>query len=626
MRKQLGNQIFIKGSDDVRVRKIAIVIMCTMLVAGSLPLTVFAGDDTSEEDATESGEYSAKDESVYGNLDANGVLENMYVVNTFHVTEPGEIVDHGNYTNVRNLSNLTDIEQTDDNTVHFHAEEEEFYYQGGLENQPLPWDINITYLLDGEEVTPDELAGSSGALEIQVATSANEDVDPVFFENYLLQISLTLDPSNADGIQAPDGTEATSGKDKLITFTVMPEQEEEFIVSANVTDFEMDPIDISASPASMSIDDPDLSGVKGEMQSLSDAISDINQGVGDLNSGIFDLNEGASELSSGSSSYLNGINELDQSSEELVNGSGEIRDALQNVSDAMQGAPEAPDIGELEALPGGLRGLASGLRESRDGLNLLKENYDAAYSNLDEAINGIPDYEISEEQIGGLLQVLENNEIDPEIVNQLIETYQASRVAKETYFAVQEAFGAVTGTLDQVSAPIEEMASQLDSLADEVESGMENLDQLDALTELQNGLTTLSSEYQSFHNGLVEYTDGVSELAASYQDINSGIHGLSDGTFSLESGSSELKSGTEELHESTSDLPDQMQSEVDEMLEEYDGSDFEPQSFVSGQNEKVDIVQFVLQTESIEAEEPETTEEGEEEEKSFWDRLMDLFQ
>src|SRR5699024_11309126 len=46
-----------------------------------------------------------------------------------------------------------------------------------LENHPLPWDIEITYLLDGEKVDPNALAGKGGSLEIQIETSANEKVD-----------------------------------------------------------------------------------------------------------------------------------------------------------------------------------------------------------------------------------------------------------------------------------------------------------------------------------------------------------------------------------------------------------------------------------------------------------------
>jgi len=604
----------------MRLKQLAIVMLSAVLLFGLLPQPALSQDDAEEE--TASGEYSAKDEAIYGNLNASGALEDMYVVNTFHVTDPGEIVDYGNYDNVRNLTNLNPIEQGDDNNVRFEAEEGEFYYQGELDNRPLPWNIDITYLLDGEEVEPEELAGKSGDLEIQITTSANESVDPVFFENYMMQISLTLDSSIFEDIQAPEGTEATSGTDRQITFTVMPGQEEEFILSTNVTDFEMDPISISATPASMSIEEPNLGGMEGDMQSLSDAISEINSGVDELNNGISELHSGAGDLSSGSSEYLNGINKLDQSSSELVNGSAQMRDVLQRVNDAVQGSPDSFNVGDLEALPEGIRGLADSLQESADGLSALKENYSTAYNALDESMAAIPDNQISEEQIQTLREGAENKAV----VDQLAETYQAAEAAKGTYQNIQEAFGAVTETLDQVSAPIEEIAANLNTMADQVENGMENVGQLDALAELQDGIAQMASQYQTFHSGLVNYTNGLSELASSYQDLDAGIQGLSDGTSSLESGSNELQNGTEQLQDETSNLPGQMQSEIDEMMEEYSNEDFEPQSFVSDQNENVDVVQFVLQTEPIEIEEPETTDDSnEEEEKGFWGRLLDLF-
>lgn len=589
----------------------------------SLPLIASSNENVGGESSnkkTGPGKYSSKDEVIYGNLDANGKTQNMYVVNTFHVTDPGEIVDYGVYTTIRNLTDLSDIEQAGDK-VYFQAKEKEFYYQGELVNQPLPWNISITYLLDGHEVNADELAGQNGALEIQITTSANEDVNPLFFENYLLQISLTLDPLLFDNIQAPKGTEVNAGKNKQITFSVLPEQEEELIISANVTDLEMDPIDITAIPANIAIDNPDFGNMTGDMQSLSDAISDVNAGVAELNNGISELNSGATELSKGSSDYQNGINELNQSSGELVNGSREIRDALEQMSDAMQQDPDMPDLSELKALPQGLRKMASGLKESANGLDTLKENYDAVYDNLDKAITGIPDHNISEEQI----QALYESDVDTEVVNQLVETYIAARTVKETYLAVQKGFKAVSNTLEQVSSPIHDMASHLETMADGIESGMENLDQVDALTDLQKGLSTLASEYQSFHSGLASYTEGVNSLATSYEDLDKGIQGLSDGTSSLDNGAYELHKGTKELHESTSDLPGQMQSEIEEQLEEYDYSDFEPASFVSKQNENVGVVQFVLQTESIEVEESEVIEEEEKEEKSFWVRFIDLF-
>src|SRR5690625_107012 len=91
-------------------------------------------------------------------------------------------------------------------------------------------------------------------------------------------------------------------------------------------------------------------------------------------------------------------------------------------------------------------------------------------------------------------------------------------------------------------------------------------------------------------------------------------------------GAGDLHDGTYDLEYEASDMPDEIQSEVDKMMDEFDVSDFNPISFVSDKNKDVDIVQFVLQTESIELEEPDTTEDtDEEEDKGFWQRFLDLF-
>lgn len=614
----------------MRTRKWMAVLASGMLIFSAFPSTVFPNENKNEDqnETEQIGKYASKDEVIYGNLDPNGNTEEMFVVNTFHVTKPGKVVDHGDYTNVRNLTNLTDLKQAD-NSVHFQAEEGEFYYQGELKNQPLPWNISITYLLDGKKVNPDELAGKDGSLEIQIKTTANEDVNQVFFENYLLQISLTFDPEIFDNVLAPEGTKANSGKNQQISFSALPGQEEEFIVTANVSDLEMEPISISAVPANLSVEKPNLSDMTGEMETLTDAIQAVNSGVSELNRGISDLSSGASELSNGSSEYRSGISELNQSSGELVNGSGAIRDALNQISESVQGDIETPDLSQLEQLPEGLRELAKGLRESSDGIATLKENYGDVLSNLDEAITSLPDEDIDISELENLteeqVQALKELNINVETIQQLTETYTSAKKVKEAYLTVKENVNSITEKLEQASIPTEEMASHLETMATEIEKGLENVSQMEALTQLQEGLSTLSSEYGTFHDGLVSYTEGVSSLSSSYEKLDTGIKELSEGTSSLNKGANELENGTQELEEETSNLPGQVESEVDEMLEEFDFSDFEPTSFVSEENEKIEVVQFVLQTEAIEVKEPETEEQEEEEEKGFWDKLMDLF-
>src|SRR5690625_6918470 len=66
-----------------------------------------------------------------------------------------------------------------------------------------------------------------------------------------MQVSVSLDPTIFSNIQAPKGTEANEGKNKMVTFSVMPDTEEELIISADVENLEMDPIKISAVPANI---------------------------------------------------------------------------------------------------------------------------------------------------------------------------------------------------------------------------------------------------------------------------------------------------------------------------------------------------------------------------------------
>ncbi|WP_338323658.1 YhgE/Pip domain-containing protein [Halobacillus salinus] len=588
-------------------KRITVSALAALLVLPSLPVSAATGS------------YSEKHEVVYATLDANGSQEEMYVVNNFTMEKPGDITDFGPYTSVHNLTNLEEINQSG-NKVEVTTEEEEFYYQGDLEGQDLPWDIRVSYKLDGKKVSPEELAGKDGSLEIHINTKKNKQAEDVFFNHYLMQISLTLDGDRYENIQAPEGTVANAGKDRRVTYTVMPEKEGSFVMKADATDLEMEPIEFAAIPSSMSIDAPDIGGVKSDMTSLSDATAEVNRGVGELKNGITQTNNGAASLYDGSVQFRNGINELSSGSDELVQGSARIQSALDEISQSVSGSGGG-SLGDFAKMEEGLRQIAGGLQEVENGLVGLKDQYSQANQALGQSIDAIPGYEITEADI----QKLYESGADKAVVDKLLETYKAAQTVKGTYAEVREAFGAVAPALDQSAGALSDMSANLNGMADQLSSSLDNVDIDESMKQLQEGLGQLASQYQSFHAGLKDYTGGVDQLAGSYSDLHNGIAGLTNGTSELENGAAQLHNGTSELASETSDLPTQIDQEIDKMVEEYDKSDFEPVSFVSSKNEKVGSVQFVIKTESIKK--PEEKEEAPEveEEKNFWDRLVDLF-
>lgn len=80
------------------------------------------------------------------------------MVNAFTVTEAGEITDYGDYESVHNLTSLEAIEEDKDEYT-FYSEKGKFYYQGNMVDAQLPWNFEMKYVLDGKEVSTEELAG-----------------------------------------------------------------------------------------------------------------------------------------------------------------------------------------------------------------------------------------------------------------------------------------------------------------------------------------------------------------------------------------------------------------------------------------------------------------------------------
>lgn len=574
------------------------LILAMLLVCSLLPVSASAGDG-----------FAAKEEVVYANLKLDGSVSNAYVVNiisNLDSSSSGTVTDYGDYTSLKNLTNMSEITQDGDKII-AQATSGSFYYQGELGAVELPWGFDITYTLDGEEMTSDELAGAQGALKITIAVTQNMGVNPVFFENYMLQISVTLDTELCAEISADGATVANAGKNKLINFTVMPNTESDFLVTATVKDFEMAGIDISAVPYSMDVEIPETDEMTEGFSDLSDAISQLNDGIRELRDGASEMSSGAGGLASGSKKFASGLNSAAKASDPIVSGSAKIKSSLEAIAAGLAGTDGDLGLGALTQLPSGLTQLAGTLTS-------LGASYSSAYSALDSEIAAIPSAAISQGDLDALAAEVSTNSAT---LNSLISYYQSAAAVKVTYSQVSAAFAAVSPALTTV-------AQQLNSIASQISSSLSSNDTAQQLTQLANGLQQLSSSYAIFHSGLASYTDGVKQLNTSYSAMNSGISEFARGTSELFSGVSELKEGTQQLTDETANMAGTVQEEIDKALEAYTSTDFELESFVSSKNTGITSVQFVFATEKIEIPEVEQTEEDPDP-GSFWSRLLDLF-
>ena len=288
------------------VKKASTFVLTTSILMGSV-YPAFADTNTS------------KDEVVYVKLNNNGNVDNVYVVNSFDVKNGEKIVDYGRYSNVLNLSTsdklnyssgVVDVNVSDTN--------KKFYYQGDMKDCEIPWDINIRYTLDGKNISSEELAGKSGNLEISFDIKKNDTVDEVFFNNYALQISLTLDGDKCSDIIADGGTIASVGNNKTITYIKLAGEEASYTINSNVENFEMDSISFNGLNMDMNVD-VNVDDMTSSFDTLVDAIDKLNDGASELKSGVdtykngvSTLYTGSSKLQEGVSSYKSGVNSLDK--------------------------------------------------------------------------------------------------------------------------------------------------------------------------------------------------------------------------------------------------------------------------------------------------------------------------
>ena len=567
----------------------ALLLSTAGAAAGSTaePETTDPAAEATEAPAEESTGTNGAEEVIYGRLDASGKPQSAYAVVALTLDEDGEITHYGRYTEVENLTDTSPIEYAN-GRVTLTAGEGRYYYQGTLRSAELPWDIEITYTLNGAAISPDELGGRSGELEVSIHTAANSGYDAYFTESFMLQISVSLDADLCSNISARNGTVASAGSDKQITFVVLPGGEGDVGFTADVTDFAMGGFTIAAVPYSMS-------SMVGDMEEL-DTVTD----------GVTQITDAISRLASAAATLRNGANELSGSSSELTGASDQIAAALNEMSAGLQSFDVnsmVPDV-DLSAMSQ----LTSGLTEIAYNLNTIS-------TYLRSAAGSVAGLQALMGSLSGLMAAYEQGlTVDPSLAD-----------TDPLYGAMSQAIGSMTSAglddnaiaglmglssfadgIDECVNGIMSIVNQLGSASDSMGDATGEID-TSAITQLQSGMAELAANYAAFNEGLKTYTDGVGQISSGMSSYTNGIYSLNN---------------------ETKEIPGM----IDELLgagEDENTEDTGPVSFLDERNTDTASVQFVISTDGVSAPEAPAEEEPAAESRGFfadlWDKIVSLF-
>ena len=465
-------------------------------------------------------ENPQKEENVYASLEEDGTVSGVYVVNEYDLEKDTRITDYGDYTEVTNLTTEDKIEETADGYT-VEGKKGKFYYQGNLETKELPWKIQISYYLNGEKKNPKELAGESGNLEIRISVKKNEKVKGDYFEDYLLQATVTLDSEKCKNIQAEGATLANVGADKQILYNIMAGQEKEFSITSEVTDFEMDGISFQGVPMSFAIDTDslDMTALYEQTDELKEAVSQLDEGAGSLKEGTGELAEGSSQLldatgslAQGAVSLKTGTDGAASGSSSLVRGSQELETGigayLNGVSSAASGSKSL--IQGADSLKEGVPVLEAGAGQLAEGTRTYTEGTESYIDGVQAYISGVDQLKEGAGQLAGL--------------KNLGEVSQGVTVLKDSSQQLTDGAAALSDGL-------EALQSQLRLLEDSREGGQlqEMLGSLQEAAQAMDSVQAKAGEmFSLYHEAAGELQEAENILSQAESELQSQADRASD--------------------------------------------------------------------------------------------------
>lgn len=281
-----------------------------------------------------------KKETVYVLSDATGAVQRIIVSEKLTNPEGADVLRDA--SRLRDIENLSG-EQTfteEDGLLIWQADGEAITYQG-LSDEELPVSLSLRYALDGEPVEPEELAGKSGRLVIEVeyasrltgwAEEGGEEAElPVPF---LMATVLLVGGDGFENVEIEHGQLLEVGDRKLIVTWGLPGLRE----ALNLSGAEEDGLDIpSGARISADVDGFSLGGsytvasgaVLGALHQAQQGDEiDLDALTGELSEAMDQLLDGSLQLLEGSRELSDGLSELDGNSESLNDGARQVLDAV----------------------------------------------------------------------------------------------------------------------------------------------------------------------------------------------------------------------------------------------------------------------------------------------------------
>lgn len=477
-------------------------------------------------------------------------------------------------------------------------------------SEQLPVSVKLTYLLDGKEMTAEEIAGKSGRATIrfdytnnQKQTVSIDGRDEDIYVPFTVVTGAILDDDVFSNVEISNGKIINDGTRSIVIGFALPGMQESLHLNQASIDIP-ESIEITADVKNFALTTTltmvtnDLfneASEKAEEKKVEKGGADLSLGA--LSSGINQLTDGSSALYDGTSQLLQksglliaGIHQLAEGGQQVSGGVDTVRQTLaflcSNNADLQGGAAKVFDTllattqQQIQAAgmdcpalsrdnyAAVLGSIASGLSEeslrgqaeaaAREAVAAQVEANTAA---ITEQVTGTVREQVRQGILGSVLEskgltgedYQNADEATRAVIDSTVEQYTQQQMQSD------EIQGTIQSHVSDAKAQLIEQNMNSDAIRSQINQALAaNLPRAKEGQKSINAALEQLNAYNTFYQGICQYTNGVQALYDGTAQLQEGAKNLSDGLNQADGSSGALTDGIDRLNSGAMQLSDGM--------------------------------------------------------------------
>ena len=606
-----------------------------------------------------------RDETVYVIANTDGSVRQIIVSDWIqNGLAAAQVEERSELSQVEAVKGSATYTLGQDNARVWDAQGQDLYYQGSIE-KALPVDMTVTYQMDGQTVTPGQIAGKSGHVTIrfdyenrQYEMVEIDGTEEKIYVPFAMLTGLLLDSDRFTNVTVSNGKLFCDGSHTAVVGVAFPGLQEDLAmekdrldipdyveIEADVKDFSLaTAVTVASSGLFDQLDDETLEKLElGELTDgigrMTDAMDQLMDGSSQLYDGLCTLLDSSQQLIDGADRLCQGLNELTAHNSQLNGGAKQVFESLIAAANSQL---QTSGLTVPELTVDNYSQVLESLLQQLDGASAYAESearkkIEAAVAAQQEQVSAAVEQAVEQQVAAQVEQAVEQQVWQqvlsaaglteeaydagtaagaiPQKQQEQLQAALKAQMASETIKGLISQTKAAKMESDEIRALIGQKTEQ--TMAELVEENLQSeevqsqirsaAEQASAGAQSIRSLKEQLDSYQSFYQGLLAYTAGVAQARDGAAQLQSSLPALTDGVTRLRDGSMELSDGLRQFREEgIQKLADALGGDLGQLSSRLKAIREAAQNYRSFSGDAEDMpsqVRFIYRMEAIEAQE-----------------------